>query len=144
MKNDELFYVGQKAVIHKNGLVLILHDPIPKPGHIDLPGGKIQEGERDFIKALQREVFEETNLRIKVNRPFYTNFWEFPKDSPHRNKGKKIYLVYYDCEYVSGKVKISTEHDWYKWVNKDGYVHLAIGKSGSKDALDCYFKDVFK
>ena len=144
MKNDELFCVGQKAVIHKNGLVLILHDPVPIPGHLDLPGGKIQESERDLNKALQREVFEETNLRIRIKHPFYTNYWEFPKDSPHRNKGKKIFLIYYVCEYISGKVKISDEHDWYKWVNKDGYSDLVIGKSGSKDALDCYFKSFFR
>jgi len=79
MKQDELFCVGQKAVILKNNEVLILHDPVPPPGVIDLPGGKIQTGERDFIKSLQREVFEETNLKIKVGRPFYTSFWEFPK-----------------------------------------------------------------
>ena len=114
MKQDELFCVGQKAVILKNNEVLILHDPMPPPGAIDLPGGKIQMGEKDFVKSLKREVYEETNLKIKIGRPFYTSFWEFPKGSNHRNQGKKIFLLFYLCKFISGQVKISSEHDWFK------------------------------
>lgn len=74
MKPDELFCVGQKAVIRKGDEVLILHDPVPAPGNIDLPGGKIQMGERNFSLALQREVGEETRLTIKVGEPFFTSY----------------------------------------------------------------------
>ncbi|NCO88395.1 hypothetical protein AUK04_00525 [Candidatus Roizmanbacteria bacterium CG2_30_33_16] len=142
MKPDELFCVGQKAVILKNNEVLILHDPVPPPGVIDLPGGKIQTGERDFIKSLQREVFEETNLKIKVDRPFFTSFWEFSKGSNHRNKGKKIFLLFYYCTYISGEVKISSEHDWFKWVNKKNYMSSFINKNNIFYALTEYFKIV--
>ncbi len=139
MKRDELFCVGQKAVINKDGLVLVLHDPLPQPGNIDLPGGKIQEGELDFTKALQREVKEESNLIIEVGRPFYTHYWEFPKDSIHRNRGKKIYLVFYTCNYLSGEVKISEEHDWYRWVGKNDYKNAFIEQNNIFKALSVYF-----
>jgi len=137
--NDEIFCVGQKAVIDKHGRILVLHDPIPAPGGIDLPGGKIQEREYDFYKALEREVLEETQLKIKIIRPFFTNFFEFPKDSPHRNKGKKIFLVYYICEYVSGKVSLSEEHDWYKWVKINDYQKVFKKKNNIFEALCAYF-----
>lgn len=136
---DELFCVGQKAVILRKNEVLVLHDPMPPPGAIDLPGGKIQAGERDFEKSLQREVYEETNLKIKVGRPFYTSFWEFPKGSNHRNQGKKIFLLFYSCIYVSGEVKISSEHDWLKWVNKRNYMNIFIKKNNIFYALTEYF-----
>ena len=138
-KQDELFCVGQKAVIHKNGHVLVLHDPLPFPGCLDLPGGKIQEGERDFKLALQREVREETNLKIKVGKPFFTSYWEFPIGSSHRNKGKKIFLVFYRCKYISGEVVISDEHDWYKWVTKENYKDELKEKNNMYQALTQYF-----
>jgi len=136
---DRLFCVGQKAVINKKGKILVLHDPIPPPGGIDLPGGKIQKGEHDFYKALAREVFEETHLEIKIIRPFFTNYFEFPKDSPHRNRGKKIFLVYYVCKYVSGKITMSEEHDWYKWVDAKNYQEVFKRKNNIFEALGVYF-----
>lgn len=134
---DRLFYIGQKAVINKKGEVLILHDPdIDK---IDLPGGKIQEGEKDFIKSLQREVMEETGLNIKVGRPFDTSYFEFAPDSTSRNRGKKIFLVIFECEYLEGEVKISAEHDWYKWVDKKSY-RKYFKKGNILRILASYFK----
>jgi len=141
---DEQFCVGQKAVIHKNGEVLVLHDPVPSPGNIDLPGGKIQVGELDFSAALQREVTEETNLQIKVGRPFYTSYWEFKKDSEHRNSGKKIYLVFYACEYVSGDLQISSEHDWSEWVTAANYAQAFKDRNNIYDELTVYFNELKK
>ena len=140
MKKDERFCVGQKALILKNDEVLVLHDPMPLPGAVDLPGGKIQIGERDFEKSLQREVYEETNLCIKVGRPFYTSFWEFPKGSDHRNQGKKIFLLFYSCIYKNGEVKISSEHDWFRWINKRNFMNVFTKKNNIFYALTKYFK----
>ncbi len=134
---DRQFYVGQKAVINKKEKILILHDPVIDK--IDIPGGKIQEGEIDFIKALKREVLEETGLTIKVGRPFFTSYFEFDPNSGHRNAGKKIYLVFFACQYLKGKVKISEEHDWYKWVNKKSY-KKHYKKGNILIALENYFK----
>lgn len=144
MAEDQLFCIGQKAVIEKDGEVLVLHDPIPAPGNIDLPGGKIQTGELDFTIALQREVYEETCLNIKVGRPFYTSYWEFKRDSTHRNSGKKIYLVFYACEYMSGELRISTELDWFKWVTKENYSHKLRDRNNIFEALTVYFNELKK
>lgn len=117
MKQDELFCVGQKAFIENKGKVLILRDPLV--GY-DLPGGKIQEGEKDWVTALKREVTEETNLQIEVGEPFHT--WYFENQEPtHRNFGKKVYMVGYKCKYLSGKILLSLEHDAYFWISKDEF-----------------------
>ena len=42
MKNNALLFVGQKALIEKDGKVLVLICP---NGWLDFPGGKIQDGE---------------------------------------------------------------------------------------------------
>ncbi|MFO0718881.1 MAG: NUDIX domain-containing protein [Candidatus Paceibacterota bacterium] len=122
MKEDTLFYVGQKAFIKKGDEVLVLGDP--KEG-LDFPGGKIQEGEDDLIESLKREVREETQLEILVGEPFTTWINVFPPN--HRLAGKKVYLVAYKCEYVSGEVCLSNEHDKFTWVNKENFEKVNDG-----------------
>ncbi|MEK7177053.1 MAG: NUDIX domain-containing protein [Patescibacteria group bacterium] len=133
MKEDAQFYVGQKAFIEKDGDILVLNDP--RDG-LDFPGGKIQVDELDFKKELQREVREETNLEIEIGPPFVTWCYESPKH--HRNAAKKIFLVGYRCKYKTGDIRLSDEHDSYRWVNKNNYHELA-DKSKYFDVLKEYF-----
>src|SRR5688572_4221997 len=116
----QLFQVGQKAVIDRNGEVLVMFFP---NGWLDLPGGRIDEGETDLIAALKREVTEETSLEIEVGEPFATGL----------ARGNRVYLVFYRCRYVSGEVVLSHEHSDFRWVDRtnyhevdDGTVPLAI------------------
>lgn len=124
MKEDALFYVGQKAFIEKDGEVLVLGDPIEG---LDYPGGKIQEGEVDLVESLKREVREETGLEISVGEPFATWTNIFP--SQHRLAGKRVFLVGYKCIYVSGEVILSNEHDKFSWVTKDNFNTVNDGTS---------------
>ena len=133
MADDQLFYVGQKAFIEKDGRVLVLMDP--NLG-LDFPGGKIQEGETDFTESLKREVREETKLEIEKGDAFFTWFNVF--GAKHRNAGKKVYLVGFKCKYVSGEVTLSDEHSEYKWVDQSDYKKLDDG-SLYFQALEKYF-----
>lgn len=117
MIEDEIFYIGQKAFIDKDGQVLVLRDPIEG---IDYPGGKIQQGETSLAESLKREVREETGLEISVGNPFITWMSELPKS--HHNAGKKVFLIGYKCDYISGEVALSNEHDKFYWVTKDNYM----------------------
>lgn len=131
MIDDQLLFVGQKAFIEKDGEILILLDP--KLG-LDLPGGKIKEGEMDLEEALKREVREETGLEINIGEPFTSWIIEFPPD--HRNQGK-VFLIGYKCKYISGEVTLSDEHSEYKWINKDSFKKLS--KDGHFKAIEKYF-----
>ena len=139
MKKDALFCVGQKAFIEKDGKVLVLFDPVEG---LDFPGGKIQEGEaidanaKSLIRSLKREVMEETGLEIEVSNPFSVWYHEFPKNS--RNYGKVVYLVAFKAMCVSGDVKLSEEHNNYRWVNKSDYREVDDG-SDYFDVLEKYF-----
>ena len=140
MKNDALFCVGQKAFIEKDGKVLVLFDPSHGP---DFPGGKIQEGEakdgdtNSLVSALQREVREETGLEIEVFDPFAVWYHEFPKS--HRNAGKVVYLVAFRCTYVSGEVRLSNEHNNFRWVDVTNYKEVDDG-GDYFDVLEKYFE----
>jgi len=140
MKDDALFCIGQKAFIEKSGKVLVLFDPVEG---LDFPGGKIQEGEAkdgdalSLIKSLQREVMEETGLEIEVFNPFAVWYHEFPKN--HRNYPKVVYLVGFKCKYKSGELKLSEEHNDFRWVDRNNYKEVDDG-SDYFDVLEKYFE----
>jgi 8-oxo-dGTP diphosphatase len=134
MKNDQTYWVGQKAFIRKGDDVLVLTDPTEG---LDFPGGKIQEGEIELAESLKREVREESGLEINVGEPFAV--WQNAFPSHHKYAGKKVYLVAFKCEYVSGDVKLSDEHNKFRWVNKENY-HEANDGTQYFEILDKYFK----
>ncbi len=136
MTEDLQCFIGLKAIIEKDGKVLVLHDPQMGP---DLPGGKVQERETDLIRALQREVREETGLEINVGDVFATWIFTIPISSNHRSAGKKIFTVAYRCQYISGDIQLSHEHDSFIWVDKTTYEPHVEG-SNFKQAFIRYFK----
>ncbi len=105
------FQVGQKAFIEKDGEILVLFRP---EALFDFPGGRIDEGERDLVAALRREVREETTLEVEVGAPFAT--W--------LGRQETVFLVGYRCRYVSGDVRLSEEHVDFRWVTSESYDSL--------------------
>jgi 8-oxo-dGTP pyrophosphatase MutT (NUDIX family) len=114
-------FVATKAVISHGGKILIIRESGAyaegtKIGHYDLPGGRLKPGEH-FNRTLGREVFEETGLKIKVGKPIAVN------ESWPTVKGKKWQIVrmFFECRALSTDVKLSVDHDAYKWINPAEY-----------------------
>jgi 8-oxo-dGTP pyrophosphatase MutT (NUDIX family) len=124
MSDHKLFFVGQKAFIKKGEEVLVVHDPIEG---LDYPGGRIEDMDTNLVQSLKREVQEETGLEISVGKPFDTVWHILP--SHEKFVGQSVLLVAYECEYVSGEIKLSHEHDKFVWVNKENYHTVNDGTS---------------
>jgi 8-oxo-dGTP diphosphatase len=108
----EFFKVPQKALIMDGEKILILKrspDASTYPGCWDLPGGRLQNGENPS-HGLKREVLEETGLKIDVLKPLFT-FHEILKNGAN-------FFVVYQCEIVSGEIRLSSEHTEFKWATK--------------------------
>lgn len=73
---DCFYRVVAKAMVVKDGKVMLVKESPNLSGQWELPGGGIDFGE-DPIQALRREIEEEMNLKIKsVNpRPIYVWPW---------------------------------------------------------------------
>ncbi len=113
MSENEVFDVAQKAFIEKDSKILVLIDP--RHG-VDLPGGRIQKGERNLISSMQRELEEETQLTVQINEPVLTWIWEKKdKNLP------SVFIVAYKCDYISGELKLSSEHSEFFWVDKSDF-----------------------
>lgn len=74
----------------------------------EFPGGKIEENENEK-ECLKREILEELELNINVEKFFFKNI--------HKYNDKEIELNFYICKIISGKLKLNV-HNNFKWVNK--------------------------
>ena len=104
--------IAAKAFIIKNKKVLLVKRSeidTQSPSIWEIPGGRINKNE-NVDEGLIREVYEETNLKITPLLPFSLRHFV-------RTDGEKIILINYICKYKSGKVKLSSEHTKFKWVD---------------------------
>jgi 8-oxo-dGTP pyrophosphatase MutT (NUDIX family) len=95
-------------------------------GLFTLPGGTIHKGEK-VTEGLERELFEETGLKIKPKSPVW--IWQ----SEHIGKDL-LGIVFSTSEILKTNVKIiiSPEHDQFAWFSLDEYFN--------DDSVDSYIK----
>src|SRR6187431_844175 len=82
--------VAAKAIIvNDKGQVLIIREASTGPdntkvGQWGLVGGRLEPGE-SFLEGLQREVREETGLKVQVEKPVHVGEWRpIIRDVPHQ------------------------------------------------------------
>ena len=75
-------------------------------GLYEFPGGKINPGENNE-EALLREISEELDIKIDINKYLGSVMYEYPT--------RTINLSLYLCKYNSGHIKLA-EHSDYKLV----------------------------
>lgn len=131
--------VAMKAVIvNDEGKILVLresgkYDEGTNVGKYDMPGGRVEPGE-NFEYALKREVFEETGLNVELKYPIYVSEWR-PVIKGVQNQIVATFIV---CEpEPNPKVKLSSDHDDYKWADPENYSDIDLMDVGGK-VLDAY------
>jgi len=111
-KKYHSFRITFKAVIlNKNNEILLIKrraDDVHFPSVWEIPGGRVEIGENPF-KGFEREIREETNLKIKIIEPLKVNYFI-------RDDGQKILLTSFLCSSLTKKVELNEEHTEYEWV----------------------------
>lgn len=110
-----LLIVNRSFIIHKGKILLIQRAKIDtyKPGQWEVPGGKLEKGE-DIATALEKEALEETNLAIQpIDRLAFYNSGVL---STGKYKGLTFIQLFGVSQVIAGKIRLSHEHDSYKWV----------------------------
>lgn len=113
------FGASQKAIIYNGDKFLVLLRGGTSPSNPlkwDLPGGDIDFGE-DAYASIRREVKEETNLII--GNPVLFDVHSFINE-----RGQHWLTLGYKAVYEGGEVKISWEHEAFRWVTKKEYFKL--------------------
>jgi len=120
--------IGQYALIFNEfGKMLIVERPRSRTWC--LPGGRLEEHERDWEAALLREIKEETNL--VCSNPVPTGI-ELEED-PYQVK----YCVYFrvQCSNLNDFKLDPEEHSDYKWIGYEEAVDLNIESSELKKII---------
>lgn len=110
----------------KNILYLLLHYP---EGHWDFPKGHIEE-EENPLETAKRELKEETGLeKIKVVDGFKKTIKYF-----FRKEGKTVlkFVTFFLAEALEDKVKLSFEHQEFKWLPFDKALKLTTYKNAKE------------
>ncbi|HEY5383394.1 MAG TPA: NUDIX domain-containing protein [Candidatus Paceibacterota bacterium] len=129
--------VAQKAVIEKDGKVLVVLPPGEETW--DLPGGRLHVGEVP-LEGLRREIAEELGLDIKVHEVFFADMW-MPS---HVEPDKARYFVAFACSLINPSASFVFEKEEIadaKWIGKDEVDSLPLYEI-CKNALKAYFKNL--
>jgi len=120
MDNTKLFF-APKAFIVKDNKVLIVRESASDPtntraGEYSLIGGRINDDE-PWQEGFMREVQEEIGAAIKIDKPLFVS------ESFNKVNGQRWHIVrcFFLCTIKGEDIKLSQEHDDFKWINPSDY-----------------------
>lgn len=102
-----------RCAVEKSGKFLVIRRSQTDrkwPGVWEFPGGKIEENESP-LEAAVRETREETGLNVEIVKNFSVHKVYFFEN-------EKI-IYYFLARPKTKKVKLSYEHDKFKWLSKN-------------------------
>ena len=111
------------ALIESKGKHLVLkrsNRNLTNRGRWQFPEGKVKFGE-DLIKALKREVEEETSL-VVTDAKLIGIHSSILKEA---NGAFRIFRSIFRCKVV-GRIRLSDEHTEYAWIDKKGLEKLTF------------------
>jgi len=89
------------VVIEKGRILVVKHAHSNRPPFWCFPGGRVEDDDETLARALQREMIEETGLKVEVGKVVYTQ--EFVQE--------KLLEFFFLCKIKSGKAKLGKDPD---------------------------------
>ncbi len=131
--------VGRALIKNKDDKFLFIKrsETNTYPNTWELPGGKLNMLET-IDNAVIREVFEETNLVLKIkNLVLYINSYI---ENSGRHRGYTYVNFVSDTQISSGKIKLTEKHSAYKWVTKKEIQDLELSPYMGLQISEIFFK----
>lgn len=99
------------VIMNEQNEVLIAKRSLNKSqgGLWEFPGGKIENGETEK-EAIEREIYEELNVKIKAQVVLGSNVFNYPD--------KDVNLIAIFCQIVGGELVLK-EHIDAKWLKRE-------------------------
>ena len=119
--------VAVGAVVFKEDRVLLVRrGQAPAEDSWAIPGGSIEIGET-LQQAAEREIREETGIRIRAAKPIYT----FDVIERDESEGIRFHYIIVDlsADYVSGELSAGDDAVEARWVSAEEIKTLAVNKT---------------
>jgi 8-oxo-dGTP diphosphatase len=129
---------GVSAAIVKDGKVLVVRRSVDDDflaGYYEMPGGGIDKGE-NHEQAVKREIQEELSLNVKVLKPFHQFSYQ---PGPNTTCMDYQYLVILEDNEDIKNLKLSHEHDEYRWIGESELDNLSPLTPEAKESLKLAF-----
>lgn len=132
------FHVGQKVVVFnsENRILFLKRSALSsRPGGWDFPGGGLEN--EDPLDGVKREAREEASIEITDVHPLAVASHETTEP-----RTRKL-VIGYVGRWKSGEVKLSWEHDEFRWLSIDEAlkIELPIGHTTFLKAAVEYKRD---
>ncbi|OGI32704.1 MAG: hypothetical protein A2271_02625 [Candidatus Moranbacteria bacterium RIFOXYA12_FULL_35_19] len=126
--NNKKIRVSQKAILFdKNKKILVIRRSKTAPSQPlfwDFPGGELDFGE-DAKKGIIREIKEETQLEVK-------NLNVIDVISGLDDRNEFWVTICYATQLAISKIKLSYEHDDFRWININEFEKLKMSPRNKK------------
>lgn len=138
--NHAVFQIGLKVLLRKGGKVPFLKDS--ETGHLDLPGGRIDESESSLplFDIIAREIQEELgkDIQYKVGAPLF----QYRRNN--KQHAMPVFITVYDAEHISGEITLSEEHTSCDWLDPKtiAFQESDFGNTEEADTVNNYFKSL--
>ena len=122
--------VGVGAIVIKEGKVLMVKRAAPPNRNLwAIPGGMLELGET-LQQGAEREILEETHVRIRAGKPLYTfDFLEHDADGKVRFH---FLIVDLEAEYLGGEIKADDDALDVLWMTPADCQSLPLSKNTLK------------
>ncbi len=110
MNKNKRMDIGVKALIFNEDKFLVMHNKGVEEDLWELPGGRMEFGET-AEETLRREMIEETGLIVNPIKLLDT--WNLIRED------YQIAGIIYLCQFEQGEVRLSDEHDAFRWIGID-------------------------
>lgn len=122
--------VGVGAIVVREGKVLLVkRAAAPSRGLWAIPGGSLELGET-LQRGAEREILEETGIRIRAGAPVYAfDFIEY--DTSNRLQYHFV-VVDVEAEYVGGEVQAADDALDARWVSPEDLQGMPVSRNTLK------------
>jgi len=144
-KENDFYQVSLKAILkNEKGEVLVLGGLLggSLEGFYDLPGGRIDKNEFTvpLPVIMAREIKEEigdiefslNETPVAVGRHLLKAHISFESEDTH------VLYLFFEAQYISGEIKISAEHNSFKWLNLNAIKPEDYFASGILEGIKMY------